>query len=417
MPVNVRRFCSSVSLIFSFFAIINAQTQQATPEPAQPTANINVAKAPSSAEIMRDRISKAKAFIAVRNYAAAAYELENIRRETNDPSVNGVVNVLLMNSYLEQGDYKRAGDLLTTHFESYKRNNANSAGYYQSVAGQVVRGARSQIERYRSFGLLVSDRNLPLEAVRDIEAMRVLLETVIEQSKESLTETAKAASATALLEESTSTRAALARDDYDARRWRDAAADSRERMASSQSIVKNAIDLKPVDTVAAPAVPQSNNNATPPGNLIAVNDPSTEPAKTATITPVERPIKVIGNPPATVPPVQKQDVKPEVAAQSNPAEMPVKTGPLEVGSLIAYATSQTPPRYPPAARQVRATGVVRVEITVDEKGEVADVQSLSGHALLQPAARDAIRRWKFRPFMRDGQPVKATGFVNFNFSL
>ncbi len=416
MPVNVKSFCTSVSLIFSFFAIINAQTQQATPEPAPQTANINVAKAPSSAEIMRDRISKAKAFIAVRNYAAAAYELENIRRETNDPSVNGVVNVLLMNSYLEQGDYKRAGDLLGTHYEAYKRNNANSAGYYQSVAGQVVRGARSQIERYRSFGLLVSDRNLPLEAVRDIEAMRVLLEIVIEQSKESMADTAKAALATALHEESTSTRAALARDDYDARRWRDAAADSREQMASSQSVVKNAIDLKPIETVAAPAVvPEVKNTAIPPGNQVAVNNPTTMPVppKTAASTPAERPIRIVGNPPATVPATQK----PEVAAQPKPVEMPVKTGPLEVGSLIPYATSQTPPRYPPAARQVRATGLVRVNITVDEKGEVSDVQSLSGHALLQPAARDAIRRWKFKPFTRDGQPVKATGFVNFNFSL
>lgn len=416
MPVNVRRFCSSVLLgLFSFFAIINGQTQTATPEPAPQAASINVAKAPSSAEIMRDRISKAKAFIAVRNYAAAAYELENIRRETSDPSVNGVVNVLLMNSYLEQGDYKRAGDLLGTHFEAYKRNNANSAGYYQSVAGQVVRGARSQIERYRSFGLLVSDRNLPLEAIRDIEAMRVLLESVIEQSKASLADASKAASATALLEESTSTRAALARDDYDARRWRDAAADSREQIASSQSVVKNAVDLKPVDTVAAAAVPEVKNTTTPPGNQVAANNPSPTPdtAKTTPNTPAERPIRVVGNPPATVPPTPK----PEVTAQPKPVEMAVKTVPLEVGSLIPYATSQTPPRYPPAARQVRATGVVRVEITVDEKGEVSDVQNLSGHALLQPAARDAIRRWKFRPFTRDGQPVKATGFVNFNFSL
>lgn len=411
MPVNVRRFYSSVSLILSFFAIINAQTQQATPEPVPQTANINVAKAPSSAEVMRDRVSKAKAFIAVRNYAAAAYELENIRRETSDASVNGVVNVLLMNSYLEQGDYKRAGDLLNTHYEAYKRNDANSAAYYQSVAGQIVRGARSQIERYRSFGLLVSDRNLPLEAVRDIEAMRVLLETVIEQSKESMADTAKAASATALHEESTSTRAALARDDYDARRWRDAAADSREQMASSQSVVKNAIDLKPVETVAA--IPQANNTSTPPRNMVSVNNATPEPAKATSNLPAERPIRVVGNTPTTVTPTPK----PEITAQTKPVEIPITTGPLEVGSLIAYATSQTPPRYPPAAKQVRATGVVRVEITVDENGEVADVQSLSGHALLQPAARDAIRRWKFKPFTRDGQPVKATGFVNFNFSL
>ena len=66
---------------------------------------------------------------------------------------------------------------------------------------------------------------------------------------------------------------------------------------------------------------------------------------------------------------------------------------------------------------MRAAGVVRVEVTVNENGEVAEVEKTSGPTLLQTAAKDAIRKWKFKPFTRDGQPVKATGFVNFNFSL
>ena len=37
--------------------------------------------------------------------------------------------------------------------------------------------------------------------------------------------------------------------------------------------------------------------------------------------------------------------------------------------------------------------------------------------MLQAAAKDAIRKWEFKPFVRGGQPVKAIGFVNFNFSL
>ena len=75
---------------------------------------------PTSGDAMRDRISKSKAFIAVRNYNAAIYELENIRKETSDVSVQGVVSVLLMNSYLEQGDYKRAQDLLGEFYTAAK---------------------------------------------------------------------------------------------------------------------------------------------------------------------------------------------------------------------------------------------------------------------------------------------------------
>ena len=66
---------------------------------------------------------------------------------------------------------------------------------------------------------------------------------------------------------------------------------------------------------------------------------------------------------------------------------------------------------------MRATGVVTVEVVVDEAGEVSEIQNTNGPAILQSAAKDAVKRWKFKPFIRDGQPVKATGFVSFNFAL
>ena len=115
MPLNVRRFCASVLLILIVSILIFAQT---------------------AADVMRERVAKAKAFIAVRNYSAAIYELENIRRETSEPTVNGVINVLLMNSFLEQGDYKRAQDFLT---ELSKSNKPDAAANYLTVAGQVVK--------------------------------------------------------------------------------------------------------------------------------------------------------------------------------------------------------------------------------------------------------------------------------------
>src|SRR5262245_59876545 len=109
MPLKLRRFFTSISI--TFFAAVAAvsaqappanQTTQAQTQTTPPQTPLVVDKQPSSAEVMRERISKAKAYIAVRNYNAAIYELESIRKETNDQSVNAVANVLLMNSYLEQ---------------------------------------------------------------------------------------------------------------------------------------------------------------------------------------------------------------------------------------------------------------------------------------------------------------------------
>lgn len=470
MPVNGRRFCTSISLAFAILGVaINAQTQpQATPLAETQTAATQPVtvpiKAPSAAEIMRDRISKAKAFIVVRNYNAAIYELENIRRETSDQSVQAVTTVLLMNSYLEQGDYKRAQDFLTQAFNTQKTNRAGAADIYNAIAGQVIKGARTKVERYKALGLMVADRNLPLEAVTDIERMRETVELVITQAKEIGKDAGKTGTAMAMLEEASASRSALARDDYDARKWRDEVADSREQLANSRSVITNAVDgttspnAVPTQTVAlnsqpATAVPLNNQPSTPPQSVAANNPPPVTQGQPATVLnsgPVNPPVsrERVANAPVQTEPVNKPadttvaandkaaETKPsseplkQIVVQNPPREIPQPAnpsgpaaetakseGPMDVGSLIVYATKQASPVYPSAAKSMRTTGIVRVEVTVDESGEVADVQKTSGPPLLQAAAKDAVRKWRFKPFIRDGQPVRAIGFVNFNFSL
>ncbi len=424
MPLSVSRFIYSIFVTLAAIVVsVPAQAPQPSPTVAPVTTNPLVERQPTSAEVMRDRISKAKAFIAVRNYNAAIYELENIRRETNDQSVNAVTNVLLMNSYLEQGDYKRAQGFLLEFFKSYKSNSASGNMYYASVAAQIIKGARSQVERYRALGLSVSDRNLPLEAVNDIERMRETLELVIEQAKELGADKTKSAAAMALLEEGTNSRSMIARDDYDARRWRDALGDSREQIASSRSVIISAVDGT---TVANPVA----TNSSPPTSPSNISTPAVfkpvAPETTTQNKPADTIVAANTNPPAAQPnqKVEQQrtrliENKPtvEAAPPTTVVNQSAPTGPMDVGSLLAYATKQQAPVYPPAARSMRATGVVKVEVTVSETGDVSEVQKTSGPGLLQTAAKDAIRKWKFRPFVRDGQPVKATGFVNFNFSL
>lgn len=477
MPVNVRRFCTSVLLsLTALGAVSMAQTQpQASPTAemqtvAAPPQTVPI-KAPTSAEIMRDRISKAKAFIAVGNHNAAIYELENIRRETSDQSVQAVTHVLLMNSYLEQGDYKRAQDFLTQAFNLQKTNKAGSADIYSAIAAQVTKCARAKLERYRSLGLSVSDRNLPLEAVSDVERMREILELVISQAKEMGKDARKTNIAMAMIEEASASRSAMARDDYDARRWTDEVADSREEIANSRSVITSAVDGTTVPNSVAAQNPALNGQASRPEPLTpspSLNNASTAagdrqappamlPARTNTapdqpvvsevaaratsgIEPANKPLDTLtamtekaavtgSNPtqgaekPIVVQNPQRENPATKQAANASepknePAAEPVKDdGPIDVGSLIDYATKRAAAVYPPVARSMRTTGVVRVEITVNESGEVAEVQETSGPMLLQAAAKDAIRKWRFKPFIRDGQPVRAIGFVNFNFSL
>ena len=446
MPVNVKRFCSSIFYTSLFAAAASAQTTQpspATPKPVPSPQIVAIKAAPTSAEIMRERISKAKAYIAVRNYNAAIYELENIRRETSDSSVNAVVNVLLMNSYLEQGDHKRAQEFLSELYTQQKTGRSNGP-YYNAVAAQVVKSSRNQLERYRALGLTVSDRNLPLEALNDIERTRETLEIVITQAKEMSADKTKSAAAMSMLEEATNSRSALARDEYDARRWRDAVSDSREQLANSQSVITSAVDGTVTSGAARPATTGANVpsvtqpsaaaqplDAAPTFRPVSDSSPrptenqassAQQPVRQPNVSPSPQPI--VRQPNVAVAPADSRLSARVVPEPATPASTPVstpttagKTEALEVGSLIAYATQQAAPVYPATARMMRASGVVKVELTVDENGSVASVGKASGHSLLQSPAKDAVRKWKFKPFTRDGQPVKATGFVNFNFSL
>lgn len=73
------------------------------------------------------------------------------------------------------------------------------------------------------------------------------------------------------------------------------------------------------------------------------------------------------------------------------------------------------PPYPPAARDVRASGTVEVKVTINEEGKVISAQSLTGHPLLRKAAENAALESKFIPATNDGKPMKYSGNIVFNF--
>ena len=88
---------------------------------------------------------------------------------------------------------------------------------------------------------------------------------------------------------------------------------------------------------------------------------------------------------------------------------------IEGGVLNGKATSLPIPGYPDIARAARASGVVTVQVAVDEQGSVVSATPISGHPLLQGAATNAARQAKFSPTYLQGQPVSVTGQLIYNF--
>jgi TonB family protein len=61
------------------------------------------------------------------------------------------------------------------------------------------------------------------------------------------------------------------------------------------------------------------------------------------------------------------------------------------------------PDYPPLAKAARIQGIVHASIVIDESGSVKILKLISGHPMLAPAALEAIRKWKYKPFQVDGK--------------
>lgn len=405
----------SVSVAFSHAA--HAQTQP-QPQPPAPEARVTAQAAdaqpaptpdPAAAEIVQKRLARARSLAAIGKLAAAATELESVRASTKDETVRDVARLLLMAIFVEMPDYQRAASLLEDAFKARPANRNGDAAthFYFALAGQTVNAVRTHLERYRSFGVNVADASdLPPDAASDVEYVRGLLEQVVQQARTLHAEQVKGGNegvrgldAAALLEDAATVRLRIARHDQDRARWQNEVSEARQHLFASETRVASISPIPAVRPTPPPAALKSaapaaspNGNATRPAPPASVQRTNAAPANTNTA----------GAQPTPTP-----------QAPAGRAD----NAPVAVGSLLGKAKSRAAPTYPPLARTARVTGSVTVFLVVSEKGEVESVIRAEGPQQLQQAATEAARRWKFNPTVIDGQPVRVTGYLSFNFTL
>jgi len=90
----------------------------------------------------------------------------------------------------------------------------------------------------------------------------------------------------------------------------------------------------------------------------------------------------------------------------------------DVDSLPTPIT-QPNPEYPAVSRRMRHEGRVVLNLLIDENGRVIDVDVISGvpRTRLDQAATEAVRRWTYRPALKDGVAVKVWKTAEFVFRL
>ena len=85
--------------------------------------------------------------------------------------------------------------------------------------------------------------------------------------------------------------------------------------------------------------------------------------------------------------------------------------------MSALVLKKVPPQYPEAAKKAKIEGQVILRAIISKDGDVENLKIASGHPQLAPSAIDAVKQWKYRPYLQQGKPVEVETEINVNFTL
>ncbi|HTT19464.1 MAG TPA: TonB family protein [Candidatus Sulfotelmatobacter sp.] len=137
--------------------------------------------------------------------------------------------------------------------------------------------------------------------------------------------------------------------------------------------------------------------------------------------PVMATTGVVGGVPGGVPGGSMGGVLGSIASAGAVTAMPKIATPQRVrvssGVQSGLLVRKVQPTYPPLARQARIQGTVVLQAQISKTGDIENLQLVSGHPMLAPAAIEAVKQWKYKPYLLNGEPVEVETTVQVNFSL
>ncbi|HWY21436.1 MAG TPA: energy transducer TonB [Candidatus Acidoferrum sp.] len=107
------------------------------------------------------------------------------------------------------------------------------------------------------------------------------------------------------------------------------------------------------------------------------------------------------------------DPRPIMPAVPRPAPLPVRVSHMSEGDLVRKVL----PTYPSLARSARIQGQVLLQAVISKQGAIENLRVLAGHPMLVPAAIEAVRQWRYRPYVLNNEAVEVETQITVNFSL
>jgi len=191
-------------------------------------------------------------------------------------------------------------------------------------------------------------------------------------------------------------------------------------------------------SIAAPAeaphvmtpVPETKHSASPAADVVVAEGKSSENAKpreTIVVRSGSSPVpsgtvEQISAPPpnALAMATPNSSALPGIVSASTPS-LPKAPVPqmmkVSQGLVQGLLVHKVQPVYPPQAMQTRREGAVQLQANISKDGNVTAVKVVSGDGLLARAATDAVKQWKYRPYLLNGQPIPIETQITVNFRL
>lgn len=167
--------------------------------------------------------------------------------------------------------------------------------------------------------------------------------------------------------------------------------------------------------------------STPTPRAISIPNPTHQTQETLTSPPVPAASTsgVVGGAPGGLVGGAPIGVLSEVLGSTRSVPVPAKTpdpAPIKrirVASRVVEANliHDVTPQYPPEAGRARIEGTVVLLATIGSDGSIKDVRVESGLPILAQAAIDAVKQWRYKPYMIDGEPVEVDSRITINFNL
>lgn len=208
----------------------------------------------------------------------------------------------------------------------------------------------------------------------------------------------------------------------DAPNWFGSADDASADVDSSDSSgsqhsgprVHKPLTQTPAKPATRPAVAASASSVPPPPAV--VNRTALPPLEVEVVAGDSRKVVRPGN---NAVKVELPDSEPSTTPSVNMPALSTNAGERVRMSADTTHVVQSPvePSYPMLARQMKVQGAVVLQALIGTDGAIQDLRVLSGPAILASAAREAVRQWRFKPYLQNGAPVETQANITVNFTI